>query len=53
MAMKNPEPERVYVRGALRAGDIVVQDGVHRLVPGQLVQLAPPPSSLAHREIPR
>jgi hypothetical protein len=45
--------ERVYVRGALRAGEIVVQDGVHRLVPGQLVQLAPPPSSLAHREIPR
>jgi RND family efflux transporter MFP subunit len=46
--------ERVYVRGALRAGDIVVQDGVHRLVPGQLVQLAPPPpSSLAHLEIPR
>lgn len=45
--------ERVYVRGALRAGEIVVQDGVHRLVPGQLVQLAPPPSSLAHLEIPR
>jgi len=44
--------ERVYVRGALRAGEIVVQDGVHRLVPGQLVQLAPPPSSLAHLELP-
>ncbi len=45
--------ELVYVRGALRAGEIVVQDGVHRLVPGQLVQLAPPPSSVAHLEIPR
>ena len=45
--------ERVYVRGALRAGETVVQDGVHRLVPGQLVRLAPPPSSLAHLEIPR
>jgi single-stranded DNA-binding protein len=45
--------ERVYVRGALRAGEIVVQDGSHRLVPGQLVQLASPPSSVAHLEIPR
>jgi hypothetical protein len=45
--------ERVYVRGALRAGEIVVQDGVHRLVPGQLVQLAPPASNLAHLEMPR
>jgi RND family efflux transporter MFP subunit len=45
--------DRVYVRGALRAGETVVQDGVHRLVPGQLVQLAAPPSTLAHLEIPR
>ncbi len=33
--------ERVYVRGALREGEPVVQRGVHRLVPGQLVHLSP------------
>ena len=30
--------ERVLVRGTLAAGDLVVADGVHRLVPGQLVR---------------
>ncbi|MDJ0867042.1 MAG: efflux RND transporter periplasmic adaptor subunit [Myxococcota bacterium] len=32
--------DRVYVRGALRDGELVVQDGVHRLVPGQRVRIA-------------
>jgi hypothetical protein len=32
--------ERVYVRGALQAGDLVVTAGLHRLVPGQWVQIA-------------
>ncbi len=30
--------DRVLVRGTLTAGDLVVADGVHRLVPGQLVR---------------
>jgi RND family efflux transporter MFP subunit len=32
--------ERVYVRGSLQAGDLIVTAGLHRLVPGQWVQLA-------------
>lgn len=32
------DDERVLVRGTLTAGDLVVTDGVHRLVPGQLVR---------------
>ena len=34
------EGDRVFVRGALRDGERVVQRGVHRLVPGQRVELA-------------
>ena len=29
--------ERVLVRGTISPGDVIVADGVHRLVPGQLV----------------
>ncbi len=36
------EGERVYVRGALRSGEQVVQSGVHRVVPGQRVRIAEP-----------
>ena len=32
------ESDRAYVRGTLVAGDAVVQSGVHRIVPGQLVE---------------
>ena len=32
------EPDRVLVRGTLQAGDSIVIDGTHRLVPGQLVR---------------
>ena len=32
--------QRVYVRGALEPGEDVVQSGVHRLVPDQLVRVA-------------
>jgi multidrug efflux pump subunit AcrA (membrane-fusion protein) len=32
--------ERVFVRGALQPGDLVVTAGLHRLVPGQWVQIA-------------
>ncbi len=32
--------ERVYVRGVLAAGERVVADGVHRIVPGQTVRVA-------------
>jgi RND family efflux transporter MFP subunit len=39
--------ERVFVRGALEAGENVVLAGVHRLVPGQLVQLSPASVSVA------
>lgn len=39
--------DRVFVRGAVRAGEPVVQAGVHRLVPGQHVQLAPVSAPLA------
>jgi len=34
------ESDRVFVRGTLRDGDRVVTDGIHRLVPGQLVRLS-------------
>ena len=34
------ESERVLVRGTLQSGDIVVSQGVHRLVPGQIVRPA-------------
>ncbi len=45
------EGERVFARGALRAGEAIVHDGVHRLVPGQLVHVAPPPAPVA-RAVP-
>lgn len=32
------QADRVYVRGTLRAGDVIVTGGLHRLVPGQLVR---------------
>ena len=35
------ESDRVFVRGALPAGAQVVADGVHRVVPGQLVRVPP------------
>ncbi|MEM9176168.1 MAG: efflux RND transporter periplasmic adaptor subunit [Myxococcota bacterium] len=46
----------VFVRGAIREGDQVVQTGVHRLVPGQLAHVVereasrPPIHAAAHRE---
>ena len=33
------EADRVYVRGPLDAGELVVADGGHRVVPGQIVRL--------------
>ena len=33
--------ETVYVAGSLNPGELVVLDGIHRLVPGQRVQLSP------------
>ena len=47
------EAERVYVRGALRAGEAVVQSGVHRLVPGQLARLARKAEAALARVEPR
>lgn len=35
------ESRRVYVRGTLKDGDIVIRSGTHRLVPGQPVRLLP------------
>lgn len=35
------DSERVFVRGALQPGDLIVTAGLHRVVPGQWVQLAP------------
>lgn len=35
-------PDRVVVRGGLRAGDLVVRNGLHRVVPGQLVTFVTP-----------
>ena len=32
------EPEKVLVRGTLQPGDLIVSNGTHRLVPGQLVR---------------
>lgn len=36
------ETERVYVRGAMSDGDLVVASGLHRVVPGQIVRLVNP-----------
>ncbi len=36
------ETERVFVRGAIADGDLIVTDGLHRIVPGQIVRLAEP-----------
>lgn len=36
------ETDRVYVRGAIADGDLIVTDGIHRIVPGQIVRLAQP-----------
>lgn len=38
------ESSRVFVRGTLQNGDLVVNAGTHRLVPGQLVKLARNPN---------
>ena len=35
------ESERVYVRGALQDGDRIVGTGLHRVVAGQGVRVAP------------
>ncbi len=35
------ESERAFVRGTLRDGDVIVATGLHRLVPGQRVAMAP------------
>ncbi len=34
--------DRVFVRGTLKEGDVLVTDGLHRIVPGQLVRVANP-----------
>ncbi|ADV64279.1 efflux transporter, RND family, MFP subunit [Isosphaera pallida ATCC 43644] len=34
------EVDRVFARGTLRPGDLVMVDGIHRVVPGQLVEVA-------------
>jgi RND family efflux transporter MFP subunit len=36
------ETDRVFVRGAIADGDLIVSDGIHRIVPGQIVRLAEP-----------
>lgn len=36
-----PETDRVFVRGTLEPGELVAIEGLHRLVPDQLVRLAP------------
>ena len=41
------DDDRVYVRGALAAGDRLVAAGVHRVVPGQLVRPLPDGEALA------
>jgi RND family efflux transporter MFP subunit len=44
------QADRVYVRGTLNAGEAVVVDGLHRVVPGQLVRLAGPGAEQLARE---
>jgi multidrug efflux pump subunit AcrA (membrane-fusion protein) len=39
------EPDRVYVRGLLQAGDEIVARGAHRVVPGQRVRALPDAAS--------
>lgn len=34
------EAERAYVRGAIKNGDQIISDGLHRVVPGQVVRLS-------------
>ena len=36
------ETDRAFVRGAIADGDLIVTDGIHRVVPGQIVRLAVP-----------
>ena len=43
------EGDRVFVRGGVRAGESVVAEGTHRLVPGQLVRARPFGEALARR----
>ena len=42
LELVHEESDRVYVQGTLNEGDIVVQEGLQRLVPGQLVVLENP-----------
>ena len=36
------DKSRVFVRGALREGELMIADGTHRVVPGQVVKVSPP-----------
>ena len=47
--------ERAYVRGTVGAGELVVVDGIHRLVPEQLVSIerVAPALASAHGEVAR
>ena len=40
LELLHEEGERVYVRGTLRDGDLVVIEGLQRLVPDLIVRLA-------------
>jgi RND family efflux transporter MFP subunit len=40
LQLLHSEEDRAFVRGTLRDGDVVVQSGLHRLVPGQSVRMA-------------
>ncbi len=41
------DSERAYVRGTLREGDQIAASGVHRLVPGQTIRVAPEAATTA------
>lgn len=41
------ESRRVFVRGTIEDGDIIIRSGIHRLVPGQRVTRAPPAQTAA------
>lgn len=42
LELLHQESDRVYVQGTLQEGDVVVEEGLQRLVPGQLVKLQAP-----------
>lgn len=42
LELLHQESDRVYVQGTISGGDLIISEGVHRLVPGLIVKVTPP-----------